>query len=438
MGDDFFYLERIIQGPEYLLIGNKDNLRIISNFSWLPIYYLFDLEPFAYNSFSLLLYVLNAIILYRLLDRLFANRQMVWLAAAFFVTGGVGADAVFWRGASATLLNVSLYLLALYTYVLFRQKNDQRYWYLSLCIYALAVFCKEEAASLPIIIVLMELLIFRDNTSFQQLARRVSPYLALIAVYILANWLIIYQIFHSKSFMSGLVKIRPLYTLFASWSVFFISPTGNLTVTNPFIYCAAVLIPLSFFIVTDKKLLCFAYLWVFVTFIPQSFSGQSQFGTTMLGTSISRHLYLPSIGSSLALAALLTSFHYKWPRHRYWALCLLILGSYMCVNYVRVQERGKCWKQEGEDMSNFLFDMKRSLPTLPEKLYFTVTRPPEGRAFMQAAVRTFYKNPNIFWKDSIDQLKALPGDAYGFYIDYDYLYRNKQVSVKVFEPRSDR
>jgi hypothetical protein len=405
--DDYFFLERIIQVPQRLLIGYNDNLRIISNSVWLPLYFLFKLEPFGYNFFSLILYVLNAVILYWLLELLFANNRLAFLAAGFFVAGRNGADAVFWRGASSTLLNVSFYLLVLCAYVLFRQRKENKYWYLSIGIFVLAIFSKEEAASIPFIIASIELLIFTDHVDARTTVKRIIPYCLIIVLYIGLNYVIIYQVLHSKSFMSGVATFRPLYSLFAGWSVFFLSPQSVLTLSNPMIYLTGAFITLSFFFVRDRRPLLFAYLWIFFTFLPQSLSGQSQFSTTILINSISRHLYLPSIGSSLVLAMLLVSIHDRWPTRRSVIIVTLCFASYITFNFSRVHERGESWKYAGESMSIFIKNMQRVLPSLSENTCFYVEKSPVGRSFMQAAVRTAYRNPKIFWMEN-DEKSQLP------------------------------
>ena len=99
---------------------------------------------------------------------------------------------------------------------------------------------------------------------------RVIPYVTIVIVYILAgkvvfNLLLDTSVEHAKFF-----KIRPLHTIFAGWSVFFLSPQGNIKLNNPAIYLTAIGIILSFYWVDDKKLLYFGYGWIFLAFLPQS------------------------------------------------------------------------------------------------------------------------------------------------------------------------
>jgi hypothetical protein len=420
VGDDFFSMEGVLQGPRTVLVGYDYNLRIFSNSFWWPLYALFHLDPFGYSLFSLSLYLLNAILLYRLLDRLFADHQLAFLAAGIFVAGGVGADAVLWRAANATLLSTSCYLLTLHSYVLFRQLKQRKYWYLSLVLFLLAINSKEQAASLPVIIVLLEVLIFKERLENRQIINKVVPYVTIVVFYLLANYFIIHHLLHAQSFMAGITKVRPLYSLFAGWTVFFLSPIGRLSMSNPVIYVTAALIPVSYFVVKDKKLLLFGYLWVFFTFLPQSLSSQSQFHGDMLSNSISRQLYLPSIGSSLVFATLLVTLRERLTPRLHLATRFLFLALYIVVQYARVHERGEQWQLEGEYVAHFIYEVQKLLPELPENSYVTVTYPPVGRAFTQSALRVFYGNPKIFWKDSAKELQTLPPGSYGIFIDFHW------------------
>jgi hypothetical protein len=90
------------------------------------------------------------------------------------------------------------------------------------------------------------------------------------------------------------------------------------------------------------------------------------------------------------------------------------------VQYARVHERGEQWQLEGEYVAHFIYEVQKLLPELPENSYVTVTYPPVGRAFTQSALRVFYGNPKIFWKDSAKELQTLPPGSYGIFIDFHW------------------
>ncbi|WP_243373289.1 hypothetical protein [Geotalea sp. SG265] len=88
-------------------------------------------------------------------------------------------------------------------------------------------------------------------------------------------------------------------------------------------------------------------------------------------------------------------------------------------------------------MQRFVHEMQNLLPTIPENSYVNVTIPPEGRAFTQAALRVFYNNPKIFWKDNLQELQQLPNGASGILIDFNWeenWYYGKQPRAFFIEP----
>jgi hypothetical protein len=220
----------------------------------------------------------------------------------------------------------------------------------------------------------------------------------------------------------SVASIRPLYSLLGAWTVFFIGPEGRLSLADPMIYITALAIPFTFFLVNNRRLLLLGYGWVFCAFLPQSLSGQSQFQGDMLVNSLSRHLYLPSIGASLVLALLLVSLREKISLRLFSGICIIALGIYCSINYMRVHERGTRWQREGEYVARFIHEIKRILPVIPPNSYITVSNPPEGRAFIQASLRAFYRNPGIYWKDSFPELMMAPADAYGISVEYDWVH----------------
>jgi hypothetical protein len=255
----------------------------------------------------------------------------------------------------------------------------------------------------------------------RQIAGRVSPFVAIVVLYLLSNFVVIYIIFQTKPLLMSVANIRPFYSLLAGWTVFFIGPEGRLSFSNPMIYATALFIPATFFPAKERRLLLFGYCWVFFAFLPQSLTGMSQFKGEYIVNSLGRHLYLPSIGASLVLAVLLVSLRERMPLRLFGATCMVVLALYCGMNYLRVQERGKPWQDEGENLASFIREMKRILPVIPVNSYITISNPPEGRAFTQSSLRAFYKNPRIFWKDDYRELKSLPPDAYGIYIDFDWV-----------------
>jgi len=403
--DDFAMIENVLSGPATVLRGYNNILRIAASaFLW-PLFALSGHDPLGYNIFCMSLYAVNALLLYFLCIQLFQDSKLAMWTAIIFAATGVGCDAVFWKAAYSTLLNVTFYILTLIAYVRFRRDGTTRFLWLSIGLFLLAVLSKEESASLPFVIIAIEILVLGNRLNFKTISR-VIPYGVLILAYIVANYIIIYHVMKGQSELVKHSGVRPLHTLLAPWAAFFIAPDGRLSSSDFRIYLAAVCIPFGIFVSSDKKKYIFALAWVFLAFMPQSLSTLSQFQPHYIFNSVSRHLYLPSIGVALAFALMLLRLRQFLPAKAYQITSILLLAGYFFFNYGRVQERGKAWAEDGVPSRTFLREIKNVIPEFPANSYVFVINPPAGRAYVQQSLRAFYMVPSITW--IVDPTKFTP------------------------------
>jgi hypothetical protein len=411
--DDFGLLELVTRGPKAILLGYNYTLRFVNNSVWMPLYALSGYNPLGYNLFGMLLWFLNAILLYCFLRRLLDNPTLAAVAGFIFTASAVGADAVLWRAASGTLLNVTFYLLTLYTYTIFRQTGDVRKWRLSIACFVMAMFSKEEAASLPLVVILLEWLYFNGRSDIRGVLRRVLVYFSVILFTILMNYIVIYQVLGVQSELAGnIFKFRPLHSLLSGWTVFFLAPDGRLAMNDPRIYVTAVLIPLSFFLIKDRRMLVLGLGWIFLSFLPQSLSGMSQFELKdVISVSLSRHLYLPSIGAAIVYTALLTGLRERFTVRIAASIMIFFLTLYLPYNYSLISSRGEQWQEVGDQMKRFLTSLKKQVPQFPPNTHVFVDKTPAGRAFVQQALRAFYNNQSITYIVDPAHFYPKPGET---------------------------
>ena len=111
---------------------------------------LWGFAPFGYHLVNILLHGLNALLLRRILVRL--EIPGAWLAAGIFALHPVQVESVAWV---TELKNVEMgffFLLSLLAWVRFSEESRPRAWWyygLSLALYALALFSKTTACTLP-------------------------------------------------------------------------------------------------------------------------------------------------------------------------------------------------------------------------------------------------------------------------------------------------
>jgi hypothetical protein len=394
--DDFKYIENFFKGPVDVLLG-YGNLRVVSNLAWWPLYAVSGTDPFFYNLFAVIMHAANGVLLYVVLRRFLKNRFLALACALLFLLNAVGCDALFWKAASNTLINVFLYLATLHLYLLYRETGSRRYFGFSIAMYLLAVFSKEDAASMPFVLVLIEVLFFGGLRNWKRTAMLVAPFAAAIILYILAGKVVFDYALHVPVEHAKFFKIRPLHSLLTCWSVFFLAPEGVLNLRNPMIYVTGAFIVASFFYVEDKKLLCLGYGWIFFAFLPQSFTTLGQLEPKYIFNSVSRYLYITSIGSSLVLGAVLLQVKERLGGKIAAAVVTTFFACFIFLNYQMVQARGTEWMTQAEPTARFLKAMKATIPSFPRNADVFVVDAPTGRAYVQQSLRAFYGNPEITW-----------------------------------------
>lgn len=415
--DDFMMLENYYtRNFKDFLFGFAD-LRLFGNcILWINCL-VSGFNPIGYSLIGIGAHIANSAMLFLLIYSLSSNRLLSILTAIIFAASGVGSDAIFWRCAFLTVTGLFFYLFILYLYVEGRKRCSRAYHYIALVVFFFAIFNKEEIASIPFMIIFIEMIFFRDGERFTSKLRRVLPYFLVIVIYILLSF-VISRYYMSQEQFERFLTFRLLHTLFSGFTSFFISPEGRLTWENPFIYITSLLILTCFILIKDRRFLLLGIGWCFLTFLPQSLTGLTRYDAPYLLNSISRHLYLPSVGPAIVFSVILLAIKERFPRKIFVVTTALFLAAFILFNHGRVNERGKEWQDVGMTMKGYLYSLKEIQPTLPENTYIRILNGPGGRSYGQRALRAFYRNPKIFWAEERKE---------GAYI---YLYLNGYVLDK--------
>jgi tetratricopeptide (TPR) repeat protein len=117
---------------------------------------LWGLAPSGYHWVNILLHCVNALLLWRLLARL--EIPGAWLAAAIFALHPVQVESVAWVTELKNVLMGFFFLLSLLAWTAYTGgRTGRRLWFyaLSLVLYALALFSKTTACTLPAALLLM-------------------------------------------------------------------------------------------------------------------------------------------------------------------------------------------------------------------------------------------------------------------------------------------
>src|SRR6266481_10230501 len=114
------------------------------------------LNPTGYHVVNILLHIANALIVWRVLARL--NVPGAWLAGAIFALHPVQVESVAWITERKNVLMGFFFLLTIRAWVEFVDEQTKHRWFfyvLALVLYALALFSKTTACTLPAALLLI-------------------------------------------------------------------------------------------------------------------------------------------------------------------------------------------------------------------------------------------------------------------------------------------
>jgi len=114
---------------------------------------LWGFNPLGYHITNILLHIINSLLLWRLLRLL--DVPGAWLAAAIFALHPVQVESVAWITERKNVLMTLFFFMSLMAWVRFMEKPAIYFYFLSLTFYALALFSKTTACTLPAAIVLI-------------------------------------------------------------------------------------------------------------------------------------------------------------------------------------------------------------------------------------------------------------------------------------------
>ncbi len=141
-------------------------------------YALWGLHPEGYHWVNILLHVANALLIWRLLAAL--RVPGAWLAAAIFALHPVQVESVAWITERKNVLMGFFFLLALLAWVKFVEASSRQRWKfygLAFVFYALALFSKTTACTLPAALLLI-LWLKEKRINWSRLVQ-IAPFVAL-------------------------------------------------------------------------------------------------------------------------------------------------------------------------------------------------------------------------------------------------------------------
>jgi tetratricopeptide (TPR) repeat protein len=293
--------------------------RFITYFSFALNYSLHQLNVFGYHLTNLAIHLGAGLLVFQFALLVFSGPQaqlLAFFAAAIFLAHPLQTQAVTYIVQRAASLAALFYLASLVLYVKSRLSGNKRYYLGSVLAALAAVFSKEMAFSLPLIILLYEFYFFKDRSRKQW--KRII--LFLIIPLIIPLILLI-----TKSFSFTQMRLisesgpdmpawKYLFTQFkviVTYLRLLFLPLGQsldydyplarsfwqLPVLASFLFLAAIIFS-AFRLSAKYKIVSFSIFWFFITLLPES-------SIIPIRDVIFEHrLYLPMVGFSFFAVSL--------------------------------------------------------------------------------------------------------------------------------------
>ncbi|MCG6955410.1 MAG: hypothetical protein LJF04_05395 [Gemmatimonadetes bacterium] len=341
-------------------------------------------SPLGFHAVNILLHGLVALLVLALLRRVLPAIPAL-VGALWFALQPVHVEAVANVVGGSELLAAAFFLGACILYV------DGAAWegalralrLVGLCIlYLLALGSKEIAATLPAVLMLLEMARFDERPLRDRLARQLPVYvslLALLAAYVLLRWAVLGTVLGEvpAPWFRGAGQATRILTALGVWVQYLrlmVLPMslssdyapGVISVAtgvNPTVVAGAAilvgLVALAVWTWRRARAVSLGVIWFLVTILPVS---NLLFPTGMLVAE--RTLYLPSVGVALAVGgiALAAFAHVPVKRAR---VLLLAAGIVLSALFLwRSETRGPTWATTGTVMSTLVREHPESYVSL--------------------------------------------------------------------------
>jgi len=185
---------------DYFTISGEMSYRPIVTISYFIDYAIWHLNPFGFHLTNIILHTLNTVLFYLFLNAVIQNKRIVLLSTLFFITHLALLETINCVGYREDLLSATFLLASLIYFVksdtiLYKKREKKQftlYYAISLIAYLGALFSKEMAITLPLLLLLF--VIFSDQKLWPGIVKRFKGiyigYIAVSLFYIIIRFIV--------------------------------------------------------------------------------------------------------------------------------------------------------------------------------------------------------------------------------------------------------
>lgn len=269
-------------------------------------------NPLVYHASNIVEHAAATLLVYAIVNLATRDRRGIALSAALlFAVLPAHSEAVAWISGRADSISTLVFLVTLTAFMLFRVRNQYRWYTLSLVAFFFALYAKESSIVLPLLFVGYDVLVDQRRDGIMRSVRRsipvLLPYVSMTLAYLAFRWYALGEALREGHISLGLLDEFVSRQRDYLWALFlpddpFVFPkaaAGGLPILVLAMAAAATIGFVS--ILSDRAgrwqsvrlLVYFGPLWYIVAVAP------------LIVTYFSpRHLYFASVGTSIAVPLL--------------------------------------------------------------------------------------------------------------------------------------
>ncbi len=361
-------------------------------------YEIAGLQPWVFHLTNVLLHAINVLLAFHLLLRLTGSGRLALIAAAFFGLHPLRVESVAWVTERKDVLFACFYLSSLASWLRFRDTRNRRDWALSLGCFLCAGLAKQQAVSLPVILLLCDWYTHRfDRRSWLAVLPFFAMAAGFAAIAVYGQWSA--EALKAGPMYSPLHRILlashslGFYVIKQVWphplSVVYEFPVDVIAHSAFSPIRALVLVAGFLFVARRHRLALFGGAFFIITLLPM-------LNLFPAGVQVvaDRFSYLPAIGFGLLIALVCARID-DWAETRSWRLPIRLVGLMLLLALAATTwQRNKVWKNSFTLWTNTLEVMPESY-TAMLNLGFWHLNAEDPEAAMPLAVRLTEVYPEL-------------------------------------------
>lgn len=136
----------------------------LTSLSWAVEYRLFGMDPRVFHLINIVLHLANIVLVYLLVRSLALNVGIALATTALFAVHPLQVEVAAWVSSRSILLSSAFYLGALLAYLAYVRTGKRWYFAAALALFVPALFAKTTAATLPLVLLVLDLYLQRRIT----------------------------------------------------------------------------------------------------------------------------------------------------------------------------------------------------------------------------------------------------------------------------------